>query len=979
MSVMLTITDPTDDTRSHTIDLLENEFIYLNFRYNSIREYIIDGNFSREFSIPMSPDNQAFFGPLFDVNYSGSLNYHKKAPAILQVDTVPIAVGHVQCKNSRLQTENRITLTIVFYAETPDLIKAIGTKTLADLDYTALDHEMTFTNITTGGTDYLYALTDRGQKWSENLEAGTRRVLNVAAPVGLNEMTCCVRSSWIWNKIITDAGFTWEGSTLQTLLEGYYVPYVNNKVNQTGIPLASYLWSVGITADQAGFTSNLTPGVALTSLVEQFDNSNAFASDVFTAQFDGIYRFKLWGTIDPSGSPDNEIFRLNVVRTDGTDQVVFASAPYQINSGAIQNFQYTTQEVFLGTGQTFQMFITMTPGLTVTLKADADPALGTGWALIYTGAPVAGEDISLAANAPDMTQADFLKSIAAMHNLAIIPDRNIPGKIAMIPLPEYLAAGTEKNWTHKIEVGDQKDIVITPTTDEQRRKLIFTYKGGNDVLSKLYQAFDRVYGDYQVTGYTSGQGAQPNDFAQGEMKVELAFASTPAGYINGTSIVIPKFVNETGDFVTPGPRILFVAGTAEIALYNEATFLGEMATINLINHYSDIDAGVQDFDLNFAPEQPLHVITGNPYGNLFNLYYRAYLNEIYSPLAFIMEAWFRLHLTDVLNFRFNDQIFIEDSWWRVLEIIDYKTGADELTKVKLIKILDIEILDCPGVPVSVSIAGVVNFEDANGDPIAATENCCIRYNYFWDNGSSVCYAMPGDADNDPRPPAGNTNFTGNSFELGNGENISPDSGLSIFAGLGLEVADGNPFTIAVGDSLKAVGGLLGVAMFGRNVSAFAPGLWFGGGYFGNDRSVEGRAQTAILVLSGEGSFASSGTGLEIFLRGESGTHLEIPNLATLACKLSVVVQQRNVVGGTLTTFGYIEYSFAIGKSANVASVTGLNLVARQNGAFTALSLSVETTSPNNVHRFLIADTGGSYPIDDIVMTGTLTMTQAKAV
>jgi len=73
---------------------------------------------------------------------------------------------------------------------------------------------------------------------------------------------------------------------------------------------------------------------------------------------------------------------------------------------------------------------------------------------------------------------------------------------------------------------------------------------------------------------------------------------------------------------------------------------------------------------------------------LYFLYWKEYLDQLYSENARIMDCYLNLDAVDIFTFKFNDQIFIKDSYWRILNISNYQVGANSSTKVQLIKVLD---------------------------------------------------------------------------------------------------------------------------------------------------------------------------------------------------------------------------------------------------------------------------------------------------
>ena len=117
---------------------------------------------------------------------------------------------------------------------------------------------------------------------------------------------------------------------------------------------------------------------------------------------------------------------------------------------------------------------------------------------------------------PKMKQIDFVSGLQKMFNLVFIPDRNNAKKLYIEPFNDYLASGTTKDWTNKIDLS--KDIQIQPTTDLQSRTYDWTHSNGKDLVNDLvFKNASRVYGRYRVDD-------PANDFASGTKEIKSPFA-----------------------------------------------------------------------------------------------------------------------------------------------------------------------------------------------------------------------------------------------------------------------------------------------------------------------------------------------------------------------------------------------------------------------------------------------------------------------
>lgn len=945
------------------LDLFENESISQNWKFQDLSNFTAQGAFSREFRIPMSDNNIKAIGPLFDTNSEqGAQNYFfYKLPAEIRVDTLPIATGYLRVRKVYKQMNRINEVEVAFYAETPDLVRTIGEKKLSDIAALAdLNEVVNYANVTTETADRIWSLCDRGQKWSNDGSAGSRPIYDENNPLYASDLTPAISWWYLLRNIVTEAGFDLVASSLENIIEDYYMPWCNTPQIQNIDISNQYFFAAYNTTNQI-ITNAVT---AYTANAEIFDNNNDFNNTTYTytVPVTGQYTFRVYLKITTTVPGTNLLSYLEVNGVNQFIQTNFLSVNFGVN--------------------TVEFLVTRTLNVGDTVQYSFRGGQGTNTILASTGANdesrfelvsanlFYGNIINYAANAPDMRQIDFLNDVIKMHNCAIVPSRIVPNRIAIVPQNNYLGTGDVVDWTSKLDIS--KDVTISSTVDLQKAKFQFTYTAGEDVYSKLYKDNNRVYGDYQAEGYTVNPAASPSDFAIGEQKVTLVTRSTPAALIPNTATPIACFYNEQLEFNAPGPRALFHAGDDNINLFNDVTNSATTTTsVPVLNHYSNIYPTINDTDLNWAPEIPPHVVTvtANPYNNLFNAYWRNYMNDLYSPEGRMMEAFFALDLKDILTFSFADKIWIQDSYWRILEISDYKVGLQESTKVKLIKFLD-QINDCSSTPVGVTTNGEVEFEDGEGDPVEATEDCCSRYGYFWDEVNGVCWAF-------------NNNGQFRNSIVANTSNVSTNPELQALNGIVFSVVNGERIAIeqgnidmlAVGQDLELTKDVGGSNLLGKNATTNLPGLHIGGGYrLGNSGNPEtGWAQSGVTHFHVKDSFATAGATQEMVIEGIAGEHLEIPDSTTMSCMLNLTIQDE-----MQSDIDVAILSFGLTKVGNVAYATPVTVISNDTfGTGYTYTITIDTTTNTAQHRIVLTiNAAPSLPIT-LIATASLHYQQNK--
>ena len=750
--VILTLTD--NDGNSAILDLYENEKMHLNYKFTDITDFASVGNYSQEFRVPASKTNTDFFGAIFNVNFDGWFDFRKKVDAVLTVNTIPIASGHIQVKKLYWQSGKLFEFEVVFFGEVPNLARLLNEKKLKDIESIVagdLDYDLLHENVETPPNEHtILTLCDKWNLTATNTEgqpvySNTAPISPLYKPLYVGHLTPAVKAQYLFDQIMNDAGLQYSSDYLGEILEDVYVPFVNGQYLNASLGLNDNASNLAIASDVNGLTFAPSNNIynLYSALTEYEDTGSNWSGGVFTVPYSAQYSFNIAAN-GRVNTLDGEDFGNYPVKILVYVNDVF-TYEYELLQTSYLFFLNTTQTYSFNGGDTVKFKLQILPQDStagtftwdVDLFGDATVSqFGTGLEIVSIGTSLTGDQVVMEFNAPDMKQIDFITSIQKMFNLVFVADKTLPNTLKIEPMVEYIASGNTLDWSQKLDLS--KDIMYSPTTDLQKAKFSFTYTSDSDYFNSIYTDNGRVYGRYEVT---ESDFEVINEFATGEEKVELAFASTPSAPVENTDVVVPKFLNAEGQFVQPKPRILYYFADFFVNMYDEVSDSVIVTAVKCLNNYSTMNATVTDKDLNFAPEIPPHTIIANPYENLYNRWWRNYYRELFDGQARILEGMFALTLNDIFSFQFSDKIWIIDSWWRVLEIQGYVVGEQDLTKVKLIRVLDIDN-GCDLIPVSANLDQSLNWETPNGDPATITQDCCLRFGYNWNSAKNNCYSQP---------------------------------------------------------------------------------------------------------------------------------------------------------------------------------------------------------------------------------------------
>jgi hypothetical protein len=716
------------ESAQYDVDLYENAPINLNYRFTDVSQVNKSkGSFSQTFRVPATKDNLDFFGGVInpDVRESSGLinatwNVKKKVRAELAYKTIPIMDGSIQLKRVVRQKKQYYDLELVFFGESVDIAQSIGQKKLSDLTLTSVDHDVTLTNIVASwfesgsfplNGDVKYGIMDKGSNWSGEIWTSNDPLLQA-------ELTPYLRVYYILNKIFTEAGFTISSTFLNTdAFQDIYMPLF------AGGPDLLKSDDFGDNTAKVGLASNQTTTTMFAEtlqLVDTVDGGSDPSSNFNNTTHKYTAPANVFVLINAFALVSNGIVR--IVHTISSTETTIHTF------NGIGSFSNATPSdpLFMPSGSTLHMEVVDTTGSGATVIG-TDQAYGgsTFLSLDFVSDPISGFTMDTALNMPDFKQIDFVSSLQKMFNLVFIPDALDPSTIKIEPFQDFVASGTKKDWTSKLDF--TSDVVIEPTADIQFSKYKFTHAEGQDFLNDAIQrGLDRVYGEMEILDLE-------NDFSRGDYLTQDGFAPHTMSLIPDNSYQVHRCIQANGAGVAkPKPRLAYWNGTSsQYPSYNirqDDGTAGSGTLFPVFSNYSDVIPTVSSLDLNYGFEFPMIPSAGHPFNTLYQTYWAGLVNELYSSDARMLTCKMLLTSQDIQDFAFSDQIYIEGTYYRVLEITGFDATRVAPCSVKLIKILT-NIADCDDTPTGVNSSGNVTFNNSATD--FGSKECCEKYGYIF--------------------------------------------------------------------------------------------------------------------------------------------------------------------------------------------------------------------------------------------------------
>mgnify|MGYP003134442309 CR=1 FL=1 len=545
---------------------------------------------------------------------------------------------------------------------------------------------------------------------------------------------------------------------------------------------------------------------------------------------------------------------------------------------------------------------------------------------------------------PSITQRDFLQDLIQRFNLVVLSNPDDPSNIIIEPYNDYLSQGSIKHWSNKIDLS--KEITVKDTVSLQKQFIKLGDKEDKDLNNKRIAEttpIHNVYGKVEIANSV-------NEFAKGELTNKPIFSpyindkvwssisntSLPTqignmtvqyeiGYTQNSEGLVEQKLEATNAklFYYSGTPSILPEGVTDYHLHLETIDLENITSLTAFTFTSHPLCSPFELDIDAQGNATINANTKSLYwnanpplqGNLscFNLnnnntvierslyyeYYSQYLNAVYDQNARILECHINLDTVDIFNFRFNDEIFIKDSYYRVLEIKNYVVGAKQSSKVVLLKIDDIYAVTCPGCDFTLQSSLEVNSLLTIYTWCANTNsNCTPSIDFTGDFSGLLTSQACCDCNNGEWYPAG-VQSQGLGFCVANSNSPSVQRAtltnlIPIFSA-----------SIAKNLSSAIIGGKNGSFVIGNNTSRFYPNILpiTSNDYVIKYKNIEHkspqiRGESHKLILIGETTGNTRGYAT---LNGDrSSGPISMPSNSTITIRLKGTT---TVIGGTSSTYG----------------------------------------------------------------------------
>jgi len=702
------------------VDLYEDIPFTLTFNIADIRNPDKrNGSYSKTVRLPGTDTNNALLGNIFEIDIDGSYNPNIKALAYIDIDSIEQFRGVLQLLQIN-RTRDFIEYEVSIFGNIGGFFNSVGNKQLRDLDLSAYNHKVTFTNIEESwfeqiqknGSNYdnfTGSVTTRFPNGQPSGEGYTYPLIfdGYSLPTGggsfkfeLPTIRGAVYAKQIIDSMFSSVGYTYTSDLLNSaMFKKLIVPMQRRAKHKVlaqlsidvqrdfqGVIFSPVLLGGGkiflyrynlasntfteITSVEVPLSNNITEVVTYT-----------ISEEVELEYGDWLYvEANCIGLTNAGGNPSPMILVAQLFLTNATFTITYQQTGDVVSNvdGSMQVFGTSTtitSPTAAGTNQIVEFeTIVSDPNNTWDVAGNYHEAT----------------EINLQANLhANIKQVDFFMSIVKMFNLYIDVDKDNYQNLIIKPYNDFISDDV-LDWTMKLD--NSRQIEIYPMGELDFRQFLWTYKPDGDVANQTYTSrWQEAYGQYL-------QNIE-NDFVTNQQKIELIFSPTH-GIGNGPVYIAQHY---KGDPNKPEPfeqniRILSHNGKYDLSAF--ATTIGLWGSFNNSSPLASLpyypqslhldDAQAPTMDLLFGIPKQVYWKFDNPAiyttNNLYNQYWKKYISEITDKDSKIVKMWLYLTVNDINKLDFTKKYFINNSYYRLNKIENYNPITEQVTKCEFLKI-----------------------------------------------------------------------------------------------------------------------------------------------------------------------------------------------------------------------------------------------------------------------------------------------------
>jgi hypothetical protein len=281
------------------------------------------------------------------------------------------------------------------------------------------------------------------------------------------------------------------------------------------------------------------------------------------------------------------------------------------------------------------------------------------------------------------------------------------------------------------------------------------YKENDDFYSKQYKELkNENFGEKFIENTGT-------ELAKNELKIEVPISTIPSVPVDFSQAVIPKMVDSSGNLIVGKPTILQtnydVEGTQITnkaftnftftlkSLFNNSVS-AIVTNIPFIGNWRFQNGGYDETDSNFGQSLSYWSSVGYPSQNLYERYWKTYLEETYSEQSREIKMNIKLNRNQIDGLKFNEKFYYKNTLLRLVKLEGISLTSSQpatATFMKRFPIYKNQIAVFYPYNIVSSIvqwkrsSDNVDLGDANTQPSADVESSAIAYGFFYDSNRNI--------------------------------------------------------------------------------------------------------------------------------------------------------------------------------------------------------------------------------------------------
>jgi len=639
------------------LDLFDDENIEVSSSIQNINDIAkVFTDFSQQFTVPASPRNNEIFKHYYQNDVEDGFVAKERQPARIEINYTPFRRGKIQLEGAELVEGEAQHYSITFYGDVVTLKDLFGDDKLRDLDYSSLSFDGTYnevkTSLTSGSSlDVRYPLITSDRVW-EYGDASSNDISLSGNAIQFNELFPALRTAKVFELIEAQYGLTFEGSFLtDNRFTSLYTWWKNSNVFTAGkapiqIPFTTYFPVQPDDVDYEPLENNRIRFKYID--VMQWEPYNDGTWTFNSSSFDGVISVTATNAatqfvVDVHKNGDYEYS--TAVQT-GDIYFEFASF-YQNLVGQDDYYEFFVRtndsDTFVVSGSWFFRY-SVTDGSNQTFNLNRSSASANENIVSVT-------EIDFVNTAPDMTVSEYFAGVLRMFNLTCYPtDENT---FQIEPLEFWYSIGEEIDITEYTDVSKIK--IDRP---KLYNNIEFNWQESKSLLNVKY----RENNNKQYGGLKNFFGYDGGDF-----KIELPFETLLFSKFTGTNLQVGYSLETPPSYtpIIPKVTMLYFYPVSQSCSFYLTD--GVVTTDEITNYYpfgQETFYNTSDYSINFNEE--FSSLSLDPVSNsLYNIYYRAYLQNLFSNKARVVTVETNLPLRLLNSIQLNDALIIRDKKYRI--------------------------------------------------------------------------------------------------------------------------------------------------------------------------------------------------------------------------------------------------------------------------------------------------------------------------